>query len=71
MCFQTVAVQVQVVSHVRQRLQDVVGDRKQEVAGQQPAEAEDAVAHRQRDGQVPERTRETERLHLWLLSRRF
>ena len=56
MCFLTVAVEMQVMSHVCQRLQDVVGHRKQEVGGEQPGEAEDAVAHGQRDCEVAERT---------------
>lgn len=36
---------------VGQRLQDVVGHGEQEVGGEQPAEAEDAVAHRQGNGE--------------------
>lgn len=46
------------MSHVGQGLQDVVGHCKQEVGGEKPAEAEDAVAHWQRDGEESTKTRE-------------
>lgn len=41
------------MSHVGQRLQDVVGHGKQEVGGKQPAEAEDTVAHWERNRKKP------------------
>lgn len=50
-----VAVQRQVMGHVGQRLQDVVGHGEQEVGGEQPAQAEDAVAHRQGNGEESEK----------------
>lgn len=46
------AVVRQVMGHVCQRLQDIVGYSKQEVRGQQPGEAEHTLPHWQRDGQV-------------------
>lgn len=54
-----VAVQRQVMGNVGQRLQDVVGHGEQEVGGEQPAEAKDAVAHRQGNSEESEKV-ETE-----------
>lgn len=47
------------MGNVGQRLQDVVGHGEQEVGGEQPAQAEDAVAHRQGNGEESEKV-ETE-----------
>lgn len=44
----------QVVGHICQSLQDVVGYCKQEVRGQQPCKAEHTVPHWQRNSKVPE-----------------
>lgn len=54
-------VEMQIMRQIRQGLQDVVGYCKQEVGGQQPAEAEHAVAQWQRDSKLSGKTsRESE-----------
>lgn len=57
-----------IMSQIRQGLQDVVGYCKQEVGGQQPAEAEHAVAQWQRDSKLSGKTsRESEREFIILI----